>query len=178
MSIKNLITYHPNGQKKSEGDWDGYEPVGDHRSWHENGNKESEVIELGDSIQSSTHWYENGQKKSTGLISQIHYLETGLWTYWYDNGNKQSEGHHKAEDGRDGEWRFWNSSGQLICCGIHKGWCGDGLWEFWDNDGNKVHERKYTDLELLDVWKNLREDGCSDDLVTTYKSHIFNENLL
>ena len=57
--------------------------------------------------------------------------------------------------------------------GIHKGWRGAGMWTFWDETGTKVHEREYKNAELLGVWKNLRECGCSDDLIDTYKQHIF-----
>jgi antitoxin component YwqK of YwqJK toxin-antitoxin module len=102
------------------------------------------------------------------------YFESGLWTYWYDNGNKKSEGFYQDKDERGGKWKFWHSNGQLACIGIHKGWRGDGLWTFWDETGNKVHEREYRELELLDVWENLRADGCSDELVDKYKKYIFN----
>jgi len=172
MSIKYLTTYHPNGQKKAEGSWDGYEPVGDHISWHENGNKENETIELNESIQIETSWHENGQIKFKGALTD--YIETGLWTYWHEGGHKKAEGYWIDKDEREGKWNFWNSSGQIICSGIHRGWQGNGLWTFWDDHGNKIHERDYRNSELLGVWKNLRAEGCSDDLIESYKEHIFN----
>lgn len=171
MSIKNLITYHPNGQKKSEGDWDGYEPVGNHRSWYENGNKESEVIELGDDIQSSTYWYKNGCMKSKGLHTE--YFESGLWTYWHETGHKKAEGLWGNKDERKGKWNFWNDQGQLICSGIHSAWQGDGFWTFWDDEGAKIHEQEYRNAELLDVWKHLRSEGCSEERIELYKELIF-----
>jgi len=173
MSIKLLIDHYPNGQKKSEGNWDDGVPVGNHFAWHENGNKEYEMIVVDDSMEMTTSWYENGQMESTGSRSSTHYLEVGLWTQWFENGNKKSEGSYKGEDGRDGEWRYWHSNGQLACIGILQGFRGDGLWTFWDEDGNKVHEREYRENEFLDVWKNLRTDGCSDDLIELYKERVF-----
>ena len=44
MTFKLLTTYHPNGQKKDEGNWDGQDPVGDHYSWYENGNIKDEAL--------------------------------------------------------------------------------------------------------------------------------------
>jgi len=105
MIIEFKIEYHPNGQKMSEGRYDGYYPVGDHTSWYENGNKKRESIELGKSTEMVTCWHENGQIKSKGVLTD--YLETGLWTEWFENGNKKSEGLYKGEDARDGEWRFY-----------------------------------------------------------------------
>ena len=172
MNIALITKYYPNGQKKYEGHYDETDPVGDHISWYENGNKEYESIELDESVEMSTCWYDNGQMKSKGVRTD--YFETGVWTFWYENGNKKSEGSYKGEDGRDGEWKFWHSNGQLACIGIHKGFGGDGLWAFFDETGKKVHEREYRELELLEVWKNLRADKCSDELIDSYKKCIFN----
>lgn len=171
MSIKLLTEYHPNGQKKSEGSYDGFHPVGGHTSWYENGNKKYESIELDESTEAINYWYKSGQLKSKGSLADC--WETGLWTEWHENGNKKSEGLYKGKDERDGEWRFWHSNGQLACTGIHRGWGGDGLWVFWDESGNNIHEREYRELELLGVWRNLRKDGCSDELINKYKQYIF-----
>ena len=171
MGIKLLTEYHPNGQKKSEGHYGDYHPVGDHISWYENGSKHCESIELDESTEIVTYWHKNGQIKSKG--SRIDCWETGLWTEWHKNGNKKSKGFYKGKDECNGEWKFWHSNGQLACTGVHRGWGGDGLWVFWDEAGNKIHEREYRKLELLDVWKNLRSDGCSDELINRYKQYIF-----
>ena len=102
------------------------------------------------------------------------YFETGLWTYWYENGNKRAEGIFVDKDERAGKWRFWHDNGSLACSGVHKGWTGDGEWTFWDEEGIKIHEKTYRDSELLNVWKDLRLEGCSDDLVELFKDLIFN----
>jgi len=47
------------------------------------------------------------------------------------------------------------------------------LWTFWDDEGNKILEREYSNSELLDVWKHLRSEGCSDERVEIYKQLIF-----
>ena len=176
MSIKFLSVYHPNGQKKSEGSWDDDVPVGNHFAWHENGNKEYEMVVVDDSIEMTTSWYKNGQMESKGSTSSTNYQEVGLWTRWFENGYKKSEGSYKGEDGRNGEWKFWHSNGQIACIGFFQGFRGDGLWSFWDETGNKIHEHEYTDNELLEVWKNLRINGCSDDLIDRLKEYIFGGN--
>jgi len=171
MSTKYLTLYYPNGQKKSEGNYDGQELIGDHTSWYESGKISHESVELSESTELSTDWYENGQMKSKGVRTE--YFESGLWTYWYDTGHKKAEGFWGNKDEREGQWSFWNTQGQLICSGIHSAWQGDGLWTFWDDDGTKIHEREYRDSELLDVWKNLRAEGCSDERIELYKELIF-----
>ena len=174
ISLQLITKYHPNGQKKYEGHYEEQEPVGDHSAWYENGNKQHETIALSEISDMRTNWYQNGQIKSKGV--QTHYFETGLWTYWYENGNKKSEGCFEGEDGCVGKWRYWHSNGQLACIGILQGFRGDGLWTFWDETGNKIHEREYRDNELLDVWKNLRKDGCPDELIEKLKGYIFGGN--
>ena len=67
---------------------------------------------------------------------------------------------------RTGKWNYWHSNGQLACTGAHH---SDSVWIFWDEEGKKVHECEYRELELLDVWNNLRADGCSDELINKYK---------
>jgi len=170
--LKLITRYHPNGQKHFEGYYDETDPVGDHTAWHENGNIEHEFLEISESIEMSTYWYDNGQIKSKGI--RTNYFETGLWTYWFENGNKKSEGCFEGEDGCVGKWRYWHNNGQLACTGILQGFRGDGLWTFWDEDGIKIHEREYKNNELLDVWKNLRTAGCSDELKDKFKFYIFN----
>ena len=87
---------------------------------------------------------------------------------------KKSEGCFDGEDGCVGKWRYWHSNRQLACVGIFKGFRGDGLFTFWDEEGNKIHEREYKDNELLEVWKNLKLDGCSEELKNKFKELIFN----
>ena len=172
MSLQLVTKYYSNGQKHFEGYYDETDPVGDHISWYENGQMQNETIELDEFNLISTNWHENGNLKSRGILTE--YFESGLWTYWYDNGNKLKEGVFIDKDERWGKWRFWHNNGQMACCGIHKGWSGDGLWIFWDNAGVKIHEKSYKDTELLNVWKNLRLEGCSDDTVELFKDLIFN----
>ena len=171
MSTKYLTLYHPNGQKKSEGNYDEQEPIGDHTSWYESGNIKFESVELSESSQIYTNWYENGHMKSRGVRTE--YFESGLWTYWYDTGHKKAEGFWGDKDEREGKWNFWNDQGQLICSGIHSAWQGNGLWTFWDDDGFQIHEREYRDAELLHVWKNLRLEGCPEERIEMYKALIF-----
>lgn len=173
ISLQLITKYHLNGQKKSEGYYEELEPVGDHTTWYENGNKKHETIALSETSDLTTEWYQNQQIKSKGV--QTHYFETGLWTYWYENGNKKSEGCFDGEDGCVGKWRYWHSNGQLACIGILQGFRGDGLWTFWDEAGNQIHEHEYRENEFMDVWKNLRKDGCSEELKDKYKHYIFND---
>ena len=80
MSIKYLTLYYPDGQKKSDGNYDGQEPIGDHKSWYESGKISHESVEINESTELSTYWHENGLMKSKGI--HIEYFESGLWTYW------------------------------------------------------------------------------------------------
>ena len=190
MSTEFITEYYPNGNKHVQGYYDGTNPAGDFTLWYENGNKCWEGFDVNSdgSLYMSTSWYENGQMQETGDRYDLVW-STGLWTEWYENGNKKSEGCYLGKNKkysdpmvnrdeftggynnpRTGKWSYWHSNGQLACTGIHH---SDSVWIFWDEEGKKVHECEYRELELLDVWNNLRADGCSDELIDKYKKCIF-----
>jgi hypothetical protein len=188
--MKLPIEYYPNGQKRWEGGYfDNFDYTGNFFKWYESGNKESESIDIyfDGTLYLYTAWYENGQMMSRGKQSDCTLCsEVGLWTTWYENGNKKSEGFYRDRHTPSGEWKYWHSNGQLACTGIHsgnkeyesiniyfEGWAGDGLWVFWDEAGNKIHEREYMNCDFLNLWDNLRADGCSDELVYKYKMYIY-----
>ena len=74
-----------------------------------------------------------------------------------------------------GEWRFWYPNATLACSAIFKGWEGNGLWSFFQSDGQKFHERVYIKSELLELWKNLRVSGTSDEQIDYFKQLIFSD---
>ena len=159
--IKDFIESYENNRKNGKSIY-----------WYKNGDMKQE-INYKDGLKNGlfTNWYENGQMQSRGVRTE--YFESGLWTYWHETGHKKAEGFWGGKDERKGKWNFWNDQGQLICSGIHSAWQGDGLWIFWDDDGTKIHEREYRGSELLDVWKNLRIEGYSDESIEIYKELIF-----
>jgi antitoxin component YwqK of YwqJK toxin-antitoxin module len=112
MNAKLIKNYYSNGNIKSQGYYDGLTPIGNHTSWHENGNKKYESIELTDSIDKITEWHSNGTIKSQGCCKD--YWKTGLWREWFDNEIKESEGLYNGEDDiKEGVWKFWNREGNL-----------------------------------------------------------------
>ena len=48
-------------------------------------------------------------------------------------------------------------------------------WSFFQSDGQKIHERVYVKSELLEVWKNLRVSGTSDEQIDYFKQLIFSD---
>ena len=80
--------WHPNGQKKLEGQYRDDVPEG-----------------------LFTWYYSHAQKQRAG-----HYhngQQHGLWTTWHANGQKESEGQFVAGEAI-GEWLAWNTSGQRV----------------------------------------------------------------
>ena len=81
ISLQLITKYQSNGQKKSEGYYEEQEPVGDHTTWYENGNKKHETIALSEITDLTTEWYQNGQirlKEYELIILKLDYGHFGM----------------------------------------------------------------------------------------------------
>ena len=132
MSIELITEYHPNGQKKYKGHYNGVHPVGDHTAWYECGDKEYESIELDESTEIVTYWYENGQIKSKGNCTD--YWKSGSWTEWNENGNKKQTGIHGPN--KTIQWTDWYINGQKESFNSFNGVGQPTFSKYWDLRGN------------------------------------------
>ena len=64
-------------------------------SYHDNGQKKSELIYKDKKLVKSTWWYENGQKKSEGKFEDDKKYD--LWKDYYENCKLQEERNYKEE---------------------------------------------------------------------------------
>lgn len=81
-------------------------------SWHRNGNKESQAQYDHDTpIGKFQWWYENGQPKAEG--SYDNGKKIGAWITWYPNGQKESLGEYQ-NDRLAGIYSHWDADGKLI----------------------------------------------------------------
>ncbi|MDH3719261.1 MAG: hypothetical protein OES79_14170, partial [Planctomycetota bacterium] len=80
-------------------------------SWHPNGEKRSEgVYEYGLREGEFVWWFANRQKRLVGSFQSG--KPQGLWIWWHENGQKASKGEYT--DGKPtGAWAYWNKDGQL-----------------------------------------------------------------
>ncbi|MCA9181148.1 MAG: hypothetical protein KDA51_06830 [Planctomycetales bacterium] len=82
------VTFYPNGQRESEGNYDRGRRTGTF-AW----------------------WYSNGQQKTVGEYGGD--KEEGEWTWWHENGMKQASGFY-ADGRRVQEWSLWSNDGKLV----------------------------------------------------------------
>ncbi len=82
------VTFYPNGQRESEGNY-----------------------ERGKRSGTFAWWYLNGQQKTVGEYQND--IEQSEWTWWHENGMKQASG--MFVDGRKtNEWSLWSPEGKLV----------------------------------------------------------------
>lgn len=82
------VTFYPNGQRESEGNY-----------------------ERGKRSGTFAWWYLNGQQKTVGEYQND--VEQSEWTWWHENGMKQASG--MFVDGRKtNEWSLWSADGKLV----------------------------------------------------------------
>ncbi|MCA9133754.1 MAG: hypothetical protein KDA45_11390 [Planctomycetales bacterium] len=82
------VTFFPNGQRESEGNY-----------------------EQGKRSGTFAWWYSNGQQRTVGEYRND--AEHSEWTWWHENGMKQAVGMF-AEGTRIDEWSVWNEEGKLV----------------------------------------------------------------
>jgi uncharacterized protein YeaO (DUF488 family) len=124
--IKVKKYYHPNGQLRWEGSFQGERPEGSNRQWHENGVlKEEHFYERGLEHGVIRQWNQDG--KLLGEYTMKY--GTGTTKRWHENGQLESELSHI-----DGQF-----------CGRHRVWFEDGVlagteYYIWNR---KVSKKKY-----------------------------------
>ena len=82
-------SFHPNGQKESEGRFEEGQPDG-----------------------KFTWWYETGQTRAEGTYKMGQ--KVGVWTTWYASGQKESRGEYEGGGDVTGKWRLWREDGRLV----------------------------------------------------------------
>jgi antitoxin component YwqK of YwqJK toxin-antitoxin module len=79
------ISFHSNGKKKLEGNYEHGMPVGAFTWWHPNGQRATEgQYELGKQHGDWVWWHPNGMKAVRANFSGG--VQAGRWTWWKDNG--------------------------------------------------------------------------------------------
>jgi len=115
------VSYHPNGQIKTEGEFRDGKRNGIFTLWFQDGLKQLEE-EYWDGREEwrLTQWYRNGQKCSEGMLKkgqstcqgELQSIAVGLWTYWYQNGQKKRDSEY--QDGIEISRVEWDEYGNLI----------------------------------------------------------------
>lgn len=82
------VTFYPNGQRESEGNY-----------------------ERGQRSGTFAWWYVNGQQKTVGEYQNN--VEQNEWTWWHENGMKQASGTF-VEGRKTNEWSLWSPEGKLV----------------------------------------------------------------
>lgn len=82
------VAWHPNGQKRMEGQFSLGQPTGEFQ-W----------------------WYDNGQPKMKGEYYEGQRI--GHWVWWHSNGLRQFDGTYEAGT-QVGQWSRWDESGKLV----------------------------------------------------------------
>ena len=125
-------------------------------SWHENGQKSSELNHKdGDRIGKQTHWFKSGKKITESFYTYEDYYHTsklnGMKTWWYQNGQTKSEENFK-HGMKNGKSTWWYESGQIKSENFYeigKGFNGNeasllnGKCTEWYENGQKKSEFNY-----------------------------------
>lgn len=139
------VTFHENGQKKSEVNYKDGKVDGLSTAWYESGQKQAELT-VKDGVPDGlfTVWYEHGQKKSE--IDYKNGVEDGRFIEWYESGQKRSEATNE-DGGLVGRFTTWYENGQKQSEGSFK----DGIPETstnWARNGNVIKEKHLSGIQL------------------------------
>jgi antitoxin component YwqK of YwqJK toxin-antitoxin module len=131
-------TRHPNGQKKSEGEFKNGRKRGQWTYWNEEGRKVFAHVgpppDGGELL-----WFPSkGQPKSDEGYMLDDGRKVGHWTTWHKNGQKDAEGDYKNGK-EEGLWTYWYD-GQKSREATFKNGKEEGLWTAWYTNGQKNRE--------------------------------------
>lgn len=105
-------TYYPNGNLKSEYNFNDSLLHGTFKTFNENGNPEKEGAYLNGMENGLFKYYDiNGMLTIEGYLNSG--KKEGLWTTWYDDVQKKEEMHYK-NDVLNGLWTHWFIDGNLM----------------------------------------------------------------
>lgn len=115
-------------------------------SWHQNGVKAAQYnYNMGKQEGLETSWYSNGQKSEEGTWgtgeAQYQYRE-GLWTIWYDTGNKKEEAYWVNGE-LHGPYKSWYEDGARRQEGQYTNWEQSGIWIIYNEDDTCKHRIDY-----------------------------------
>jgi uncharacterized protein len=152
-----VFSFHPNGQKKSEGILllgDGYKTW---TSWYNNGQISNRGnLTKGQPSGVWTSWYHNGQ------VEMVVRYKNGQWDgiceWWYENGAKKREKNY-VRGKSNGAFTSWHQNGKIQSIGTHTNDNPTGLWTIYHENGQKREEGVYLDLKKVGEWKYWDEIG-------------------
>ncbi len=141
-------TWHVNGQKGHETQYNNGKRDGVLTRYHDNGRKSYEQHYVNDVAHGAdTGWFPDGKVSYTARYSKG--KKDGTWTHWYANGNKHSEATY--DNGKqDGPDTHWHENGQIAGVNDYKDGVKHGREASWDVNGVLEYDRKYVDGKLVE----------------------------
>jgi antitoxin component YwqK of YwqJK toxin-antitoxin module len=143
------ITWHVNGQKGSETQYQNGKYNGAHTSFHDNGQKMVEQ-HYKNHVADGAHagWHGDGKKSYTGQYRNG--KQDGKWLHWHANGQKQSEATYSNGE-YDGVYAHWHDNGTLTSLQIYRNGVKDGLEAAWSEQGVLQYKRFYQNGSIVSI---------------------------
>jgi antitoxin component YwqK of YwqJK toxin-antitoxin module len=147
-------------------------------TWHEDGNLKSEETLVGNKEHGlSTEFHENGREKSR--VTMRNDLKEGRYLEWFEDGLLEADGNYGLGK-REGYWYEYDPSGEVVREGTYVANKANGAWKEWyryermkngmlreyqykdgvrhgksvewDTDGRKVSEGEYKNGKMDGEW--------------------------
>ena len=150
-----LTKWYPNGNKFETFEYIDCKPLGDRKTWHEDGWLQLEILKEEGGKSTRIEYYDNSQKKS--ITPYRNGQQYGRVTHWYKNGSKKQEVMMKNAKVH-GAFRSWHENGQIkmsyfsinnVMSGEYNEWAEDGqvLWSIVELSDSKV-------IDVKQYWNN------------------------
>ena len=141
------ITWHVNGQKGYEAQYQNGKYNGAHTDFYDNGQKRDEY-HYKNHVADGPHmgWHRDGKKRYTAQYRNG--KEDGKWLRWHANGQKQSEATYVNGE-YDGASAYWHDNGQLTSLQFYLNGVKDGLEAAWSEEGVLQYKRYYENGSIV-----------------------------
>jgi antitoxin component YwqK of YwqJK toxin-antitoxin module len=141
-------SWHVNGQKGLETQYENGKYNGLLTSYHDNGQKRYEQHYINHVCDGpTTGWYRDGKWMSSGQYRDG--KQDGKWLHWFPNGQQQSENNYK--DGEyEGLMAEWYENGQMRFEKNYRNGVKHGIEAAWDEQGVVQYHREYKNGKLVE----------------------------
>jgi hypothetical protein len=141
-------TYHINGQKAREAEYENGKTNGAVMSYHDNGRKAVEQHYVNGTCSGTDRgWYADGATSYEG--NYVDGKQDGTWTHWSEDGRLQSRREMRAGE-YHGINTSWHENGQMRYESAYKDGKKHGPDKAWDAEGKLLWSRRHSNGEIVE----------------------------
>ena len=148
------VSFHKNGEIRSEIDMKDGKNTGSYKQYRENGI----LFKHREKNGMMKYFFEDGVLNCEGKTEDNNEKRIGFWKHYYKTGNLFYEGDY-IEGEKNGIFKYYHENKKIHMKGNLKDGKEEGLWQIFGENGQLEQEGNYKNGNFLGLWKYYYENG-------------------